>query len=326
MKDELGRTVGEAMAWGRKTLSNVSNHAARDASLLLAHVLKENPESPYLHPEAPLDSNTALTYFDFIQRRARGEPVAYIRGFQEFMGLKFAVDKRVLIPRPETEILVEEILAFLRRGRVGERANGHSDDSPNTGLRFGGDSPAIADIGCGSGAIGLSVARNCPGATVILTDTSREALQVARDNAVSLGLLEGGPGRPSSRDGLWERVSFLQGNLLEPLVLGKVRNLDVVASNPPYIAAEEMHSLPQEVRREPRLALDGGEGGLLYITQLIAGSGPFLRPGGMLIFEVDDGQASAVTEMLKGSGWEDPKILPDLAGYNRVARGFKPEA
>ena len=139
MNDELGQTVAQALSWGRTTLAGLSENAARDASLLLAHVLKSSPEYPYLHPEAFLDQSSGQEYRKIVARRAQGEPIAYIRGFQEFMGLRFAVDRRVLVPRPETEILVEEVLRFLDPCKRSERpSNAH---------------PVVADIGCGSGAI-----------------------------------------------------------------------------------------------------------------------------------------------------------------------------
>ncbi len=307
MNDELGQTVAQALSWGRTTLAGLSENAARDASLLLAHVLKSSPEYPYLHPEAFLDQSSGQEYRKIVARRAQGEPIAYIRGFQEFMGLRFAVDRRVLVPRPETEILVEEVLRFLDPCKRSERpSDAH---------------PVVADIGCGSGAIGLSVAKYCPFAKVILADISEDALEVARQNAASLGL----PGEDyASSCPTSGRVTFLRGDLLEPFRSHGIRGIDVMASNPPYIASDEMAGLPVEVRCEPGLALLSGPKGLDHISRLIREAGSLVRPGGMLIMEIDHGQAEDVIGLLKGSGWEDPKILSDLAGLNRVALGHKP--
>jgi len=312
MNGEPWKTVGEAMAWGRTFLSGASQDAARDACLLLAHVLGTPPEYLYLRPADPLDSGRAREYMNLLARRRNGEPVAYLRGITEFMGLKFAVDKRVLIPRPETEILVEEVLRFLETQGEGEPfSQGREEPSK----RF-----TVADIGCGSGAIGLSLAKFCPSARVILTDVSEDALRVARSNADALGLQAETSGPNGETP---ERLLFLRGDLLDPLRSAEIRDLDVIASNLPYIPSHDMDGLPAEVRHEPALALDGGPGGLLHIARLIREAGPFVRPGGMLILEIDDGQAGEVLDLLQGSGWQDPKIVPDLAGLNRVALGFK---
>jgi release factor glutamine methyltransferase len=322
MSEEPGKTIAQAMAWGRATLTGVSENAARDASLLLAYVLKSSPEYPYLHPDAFLDKSSGQEYRDLVGRRARGEPIAYIRGFQEFMGLCFAVDRRVLIPRPETEILVEEVLRFLDSCKESEGPSGPRALTPARPSATDGRCvhPVVADIGCGSGAIGLSVAKKCPFARVILTDVSEDALEVARQNAMSLDL----QGGDYVETGLaLRRVAFLRGDLLEPLRARGIRALDVIASNPPYIASHEMDGLPAEVRSEPRLALSGGPDGLYHIRRLILEAGSLVRPGGMLIMEIDHKQAADVLGLLKGSGWEDPKILPDLAGLSRVALGYK---
>jgi release factor glutamine methyltransferase len=279
-------TVGEALAKGRASLQKDSEHPARDAVLLLAHVLDKPSEYPYLHPETALSDGQEQEYLRLVERRRAGEPVAYLRGYQEFMGMRFLVDRRVLIPRPETEILVGAALAVLGRqdGEV-----------------------RIADAGCGSGAIGLSLARLLSKAWVALTDSSLDALEVARGNAASLGVMD--------------RVRFFHGDLLRPLLdAGLSSQFDVLVSNPPYIPAEEMDELPQDVRCfEPGLALDGGPGGLAVIERIAAEAPATLRPGGTLYVEIGDGQGNACRGIfLRAGTWRDFGLLADYSGRQRV--------
>ncbi len=276
-------TVGEALAEGRASLQKGSECLARDAVLLLAHVLNKPSEYPYLHPELALSPAQQQEYLGLVERRKAGEPVAYIRGHREFMGLRFRVDSRVLIPRPETEILVEAAVKAL------------------------GAASCIADIGCGSGAIGLSLARLLPGGRVVLTDVSSDALEVARGNAASLGVAG--------------RVRFLQGDLVKPLLeAGLSREFDAVVSNPPYIPQEQMDELPKDVRWfEPHVALDGGPSGLAVITRIAEEAPALLKPGGRLFMEMGDGQGQACLGIFAGTGaWQDSRVLPDYSGRQRV--------
>lgn len=281
-------------AWGRSTLRGYSEDPSRDAYLLLALAIGKPPEHIHLHPESRHDKETVDRYRSLVMRRREGEPVAYIRGYQPFMGHDFVVNRRVLIPRPETETLVEEVVRFI--GSV---------ESAKCDL----DRIAVADICCGSGAVGLSIARAFPRVGVVLTDLSDEALMVARENAAGLGLT---------------RVTLLQGDLFEPLRLNGVAGLDVIASNPPYIESLKMCALPAEVKREPRMALDGGPDGLHYVRRLIAGGMAFLRPGGMMAVEIDEDQARPVELAFhESSGWTGLRFVNDLAGRIRVVVAYR---
>jgi release factor glutamine methyltransferase len=271
------------MAWARRELRDHSESPARDASVLLSHLLGESSEYPYLHPEIVLTKEQENRYRSLVERRRNGEPVAYIRGYQEFMGLRFSVDNRVLIPRPETELLVEKVLSIL-----GDRRE-----------------TVVADVGCGSGAIGLSLAK-LGGYQVVLTDSSSEALSVARFNADNLEVSS--------------NVSFLHGDLLVPLYSrGYAGRLDALVSNPPYIPDGEMASLPKEVGFEPQSALDGGPGGLRYIRRLVEDAGNLLKDAGWLVIEIEAGQGAAVRRLLADHNWENISISPDYAGKDRIA-------
>ncbi|MEX0974674.1 MAG: peptide chain release factor N(5)-glutamine methyltransferase [Bacillota bacterium] len=283
-------TVGEALSKARASLREDSEYPARDAVLLLAHVLDKPSSYPYLHPEERLAPDVETEYSALVERRKTGEPVAYLRGYQEFMGLRFRVDRRVLIPRPETEILVGAAAAALRSA----------------------DAAAIADVCCGSGCIGLSLARILPLSSVALTDFSQDALDVARENAALLGVAR--------------RVEFFAGDLTAPLLRSsKAGAFDLVASNPPYIAEEEMDSLPRDVRCfEPRLALDGGPGGLRFLERLAADAPALLKKDGLFLMEIGDGQGSACGDIFSRVGqWRDMQVLPDYAGRQRVFRASR---
>lgn len=288
--------AGEALSYGRSSLAGVSDTSARDASLLLAYVLDKPLEHAYLHPQAPVDDESFRLYSELIERRRNGEPIAYLRGVQEFMGFTFKVDRRVLVPRPETELVVEALLGILSPGR--------RDCEPV------GRAPVIADLCCGSGAIGLSVARILPSISVILTDVSREAVALARENADRLGV--------------GEAVTFLVGDLVEPLVrAGMTRQLDAVATNPPYISHDEMDTLPRDVRDyEPRLALDGGHLGLEVIARIARDVPAVLKPGGHVVMEIGADQGDACLEILQATGlWQDVSVTNDYAGRQRVVVG-----
>lgn len=280
------KTAGVALAKGRALLRGNSEHPARDAALLLAHVLDKPAEYPHLHPEAHLLPEEERCYLTLIERRRKGEPVAYLCGYREFMGVKFRVDPRVLIPRPETEILVGMAEEELRRRRGPCR---------------------IADVGCGSGAIGLSLALRLPSISVVLTDLSPDALEVAMDNAVGLGVLS--------------RVTFLQGDLVSPLLkAGSSCELDAVVSNPPYIPNADMDDLPRDVRDfEPHVALNGGRDGLLVVRRMAREAPAVLKPGGYLFVEIGDGQGDECRAVFSETGmWQDFDVIPDYSGRQRV--------
>jgi release factor glutamine methyltransferase len=260
--------------------------ARASAEILLLDVLGR--ERPYLygHPESPLSADQQLAYERAIARRLAGEPSQYITGRQEFYGREFRVTPAVLIPRPETENVVE---AALERLRPGERDR----------LR----PPRIADVGTGSGCIAITLALEIAGARVWATDISAAALDVARANAAMLGA----------------QVEFLEGDLLAPLIAAGERELDLVVANPPYIAEREMAGLQREVRQfEPRTALVAGESGIEAYERLLPQALTLLRPEGWLVLEIGYSAGAAIGALL-ANGWDEVEIRPDLAGFDRVA-------
>lgn len=281
--------VGEALSLGRRLLAGRSDTPARDASLLLSFVLGEPPEFVYLHPEAPVNETLLAAYKRLLNRRASGEPIAYIRGFKEFMGHTFLVDRRVLVPRPETEHVVETALLLL-------------SETP---------SPLAGDICCGSGAIGLSIAKALSCSRVVLSDVSREAVGLARENAKRLGVCR--------------RVTLLAGDLVAPLLeAGFAGKLDAVTANPPYIPTGEIETLSPTVREyEPRLALDGGESGLQVIRRISREAPLVLKPGGYLVMEIGEGQGEACMDVMMRETdlWAEAQVLNDYAGRQRVVVG-----
>ncbi|MFI5177239.1 MAG: peptide chain release factor N(5)-glutamine methyltransferase [Vicinamibacterales bacterium] len=239
--------------------------------------------------EAPAGFEADLA--PFIDRRARGEPVAYITGEREFFGRAFRVTPDVLIPRPETELVVEDALARLESSGTGaaDRAR-----------------PVIVDVGTGSGCLAVTLALERPAARVVATDISDAALDVARDNARRLGA---------------ERIEFRPGSLLA----GVGTPVDLIVSNPPYVATADRASLPVDVvSYEPASALFGGDDGLDVMRGLVPTAAAALRPGGWLVMEIGLGQAVAVERLLEaGGGWTSIRIRPDLQQIPRVVAARK---
>jgi len=211
-----------------------------------------------------------------VKRRADGEPTAYLTGAREFAGHRFAVDARVLVPRPETEQVLEAALAALPEGG------------------------AALDLGTGSGILAISLALGRPGARVTAVDLSADALAVARANAAAL----------------CAEVALLQGDLFAPLPAGA--RFDVVVSNPPYIPTGELAGLQREVRREPRLALDGGPDGLAILRRLVAAAPAFLLPGGTLVLEMHESHEASLPALCLAAGFATAEARSDLAGLPRV--------
>jgi release factor glutamine methyltransferase len=256
--------------------------------LLLAHVLRKKRLELYLEFERVLDEPTLATLRELVRRRADGEPLQYITGETEFMGLKFAVDRRVLIPRPETELLVETVLSRLQT----------TDHRPQTG-----EAPTIIDVGTGSGCIAVALAKRLPAATVHATDVSADALAVARANA--------------ARHGVEKNIRFHEGDLLSPIP--DSLRADGLVANPPYVASGDLAGLPREVRDfEPARALSAGEDGLEVIRRLVTDAKRILSPAGWLALEIGAGQRPAVAGLLAAGGWTVAEVVNDLQGHERV--------
>ena len=260
--------------------------ARRDAELLLLHVAGCDRAALLAHGDEELDAGQAELYDALITRRWNGEPIQYILCQTEFYGLPFAVTPDVLIPRPETEHLVEKVLELAMRFRE----------------------PRIVDVGTGSGAIAVSLAHKLPGAQLVATDLSAAALDLARANA--------------ERNGVAGRIRFLCGDLLAPVA---EERFDIVASNPPYVPCADCASLAVEVREyEPALALFAGGDGLDVIRRLIPEAFAALSSGGLLAFEFGCGQDAAVNSLLVDSGFVQVEFVPDLQAIPRVACARRP--
>ncbi len=269
-------TVGEALRWGADELA-AEAASRRDAELLLRSVTGWDRAFVLAHDEAPLDADAERAFREAIARRALGEPVQYIVGEQEFWGLALKVTPAVLIPRPETEHVIEAVLARVSR---------------DADLQ-------IADVGTGSGAIAIALAKELPRSRVLATDISQAALEVARENA--------------ARHSVADRIDFVRCDLL-PDAPG---NFDVLASNPPYIAEDERESLAREVKDfEPQQALFAGATGYEIYQRLLPVAAHALKPGGWLVLEIGAGQSAQLREMLRE--WRDVATVRDLAGIERV--------
>jgi release factor glutamine methyltransferase len=275
------------------------------AELLLMHVLGRDRAFIYTYPEFEITPDRAARYFELVAERATGKPTQYITGHQEFWGLDFEVTPDVLIPRPETEHLVEAVLEVVRRDfseGVGHRTNGTlARTAPEARV---GACPRIADVGTGSGCIALALASELPSATVIANDLSRPALQIAQRNARRLCMAH--------------RVHFVEADLLNCFTVKEAGTFDFVVSNPPYISRDEIESVQREVRDfEPRVALGGTSSSGEIYARLFSGALEVLRPGGYVAVEIGYNQADAVLRLL-GDGWEQAEVRPDLAGIPRV--------
>ncbi|MGB9791625.1 MAG: peptide chain release factor N(5)-glutamine methyltransferase [Thermacetogeniaceae bacterium] len=264
-----------------------------DAEVLLAHAWGKTRTELLIAPEREVPEGVAKEFMKNIRLRASGMPVAYLTGEKEFMSLPFFVCRDVLIPRPETELLVESVLAFLKEW-----------------FGSGREEALVADVGTGSGAIAVSIAYYEPRARVVATDISGAALEIAATNA--------------ARNGVAERVEFLQGDLLEPVLEAKGGSAGaVVAANLPYIPTADLEGLPAEVRCEPRIALDGGEDGLELYRRLLPQAAAFLLPGGMLACEIGEGQGSLLAEILEEAGWESVAVSRDYRGEERLVTALR---
>lgn len=285
--------IRDALKRGCEVLEGAGSESPRlDAQVLLLAVLREERTVLVSHPERELASQEEQLYNQYISERALGKPVSYITGVKEFMGLEFAVNEAVLIPRPETELLVEEAVKELEAiSREAEAV------------------PRVLDLCTGSGAIAVSIRHFVPQAKVTATDLSEEALKVARENAERL--TAGG-------------IRFLQGDLFEAFSNLQVPGselFNLIVSNPPYIPAKVIDGLMPDVKDfEPRLALDGGTDGLDIYRRLIPQAAEHLAPGGVLLLEIGFDQGETVPDLCRQAGLGNVTVLKDLAGLDRVVR------
>ena len=280
-------TIAEAISEGTRRLEQAgADEARRTAGVLLGDLLGVDRTHLLTHPERAVSDEDYEAFLRRIGRRAAGEPLQYVTGHHEFYKLDFLVTPAVLIPRPETEFLVERVLTLVRGSRQA--------------------TPLIVDAGTGSGCIAVTLAVELPGARVIATDISAATLAVARQNA--------------ARHGVGARVEFYEGDLLAPLApLGVGGQVDVLASNPPYVAANKPELVQREVRDyEPHTALFGGDDGLIFYRRLLTAGRGYVRPGGFLVCEIGYGQLDAITERVVAPRWQLVDVTHDLQGISRT--------
>lgn len=280
-------TIAEAIQEGARRLQAAGvSQARRTAGVLLGHVLELDRTHLLTQSNTVIDESRYQAYLCLIARRAASEPVQYILGHQEFYGLDFIVTPAVLIPRPETEFLVERVIHLARESE--RRA------------------PLIVDAGTGSGCIAVALAVNLPNASVIATDISSDAIAVARLNA--------------ARHAVAARIEFLAGDLLAPLDGRGLENaVDILASNPPYVAEGRPELIQREVREwEPAAALFGGADGLRFYRRLLVDGLQVVKPGGHLVCEIGYTQLDAISELIAASGWQLLDVTHDLQGIPRT--------
>ncbi|HEY7132587.1 MAG TPA: peptide chain release factor N(5)-glutamine methyltransferase [Candidatus Limnocylindrales bacterium] len=305
----MSGTIGERLATATERLRASGSETARlDAEVLMGWAIGADRTAILAHPDAPVGADAAARFDAGVERRSKGEPVAYIRGIKEFHGLAFGVDGRALIPRPETEALVDAAI-----GEVMERLAARPGEAGAGGR--GGDAIRVADVGTGSGAIAVAVAVGLRGrrvamgrnVTILATDSSDDALDLARENAVGHAAADG--------------LRFVEADLFPPVLPDGGVPLDIVLANLPYVRTDAIAGLPVAASFEPRTALDGGADGLDVIRRLLERLPDVLAPDGVALLEIgaDQGETAqaAVAELLPG--WR-ATVTADLAGLPRVLR------
>jgi release factor glutamine methyltransferase len=273
------------------------------AELLLLSVVGRDRTWLYSHPEDEITDEQEERFLSLVERRANGEPTQYLTGKQEFWGLEFEVTPDVLIPRPETEHVIE---VALDRLAVREIRAGRKQTLSGEGLR-------VADVGTGSGCIAIALAKDLPGAKFLATDVSAAALKVAERNARRLGFSD--------------RIEFVKTNLLEGVSSSSSeRRFDLIATNPPYISRREGPTLQREVREhEPEVALYGGEEGYELYAALVTQSAGLLIPGGIVVLELGHDSLPAVQPLFETPEWTRVGVTNDLAGISRVIAAERAE-
>lgn len=277
----MSPTLRQALQHATDILAAHSDSARLDAEVLLAHVLNKGRAHLFTWPEQVLSGEQAQQFFALVEQRATGKPIAYITGMQEFWSLALHVTPDTLIPRPDTEVLVEAALTLIPKE-----------------ARY-----TIADLGTGSGAIALAIASERPHCRVIGVDQSDAAVAVARDNAIGLHI---------------DNVQFQVGHWLDGF---GDQSLDIIVSNPPYIAEADPHLGQGDVRFEPRSALQAGPEGMDDYKQIVPAANRCLRPGGWLLLEHGYEQQAGLIALLEAQGFEDIRGLKDYGGRDRVVMG-----
>ena len=276
-----GLSISGAIQEGAQRLAEAAvTEPRREAGSLLAHVLGRDRSFIISHADDPLTAEQSEALQVLVERRTAGEPLQYIIAQQEFFKLDFEVTPDVLIPRPETELIVETSLELLQID----------------------PEPYFADIGTGSGCIAISMLYELPEARALATDVSKAALRVALRNA--------------ERHKVSNRLALLESDCFSNLDANE--SFALITSNPPYVSADELKSVQREVRFEPRAALAAGSDGLSVIRRLVSGARPFLRAGGYLVFEIGFGQSEAVEQLIDLDVWELTGLRPDLQGIARA--------
>lgn len=280
-------TIGSLVKWATDDFRSRGIENPRlDAELIVAHVLGIDRTKVIIESLRPLEGAELAKLRELVKRRRSHEPIAYLRGTREFYGLSFKVDSRVLIPRPDTEALVETALVR----------------SANVSL-----SMRLLDLCTGSGCVAIAIARQRPTGKVTATDISPDALSVARENAYRLGAYN---------------VAFARGDLFEAV---PNQRFDVITANPPYIASAEIPGLMADVRDfEPRLALDGGADGLDFVRRILDGAPAHLEKDGVLAMEIGAGEAAATAALFEERGFRGIEIARDYAKIERVVSGIRP--
>ncbi|HHW66283.1 MAG TPA: peptide chain release factor N(5)-glutamine methyltransferase [Epulopiscium sp.] len=285
----MKKTIEKVLAEGKALLKDAHIRTwALDGEILLSHVLSFSRVQLFTHSKDEISEEQEKVYKDLIYRRLKGTPTQYLTNEQEFMSLPFYVNNHVLIPRQDTEILVETALELIDRKKEFQ----------------------VLDVCTGSGCIGISIAYYAPLSRVIGIDISEPALNVAEHNA--------------KLNQVNDRIHFIKGNLFKGVPEDLKGTIDMIVSNPPYIPTDEIKGLMKEVSEyEPTIALDGGKDGLDFYRFIVKDGKEYLKSGGILLFEIGYNQGDEVAWLLKSHGFNSVEIKKDLAGLNRVVFGIK---
>jgi release factor glutamine methyltransferase len=289
-------TILRLLQWTTDYFSHRGIHSARlDAELIVSFTLGLTRVQLYTQFDRPLTPEELKKIKELVKRRAHREPLAYLRGTKEFFSMEFIVSPAVLIPRPETEILVEEAL------KIGI-------NPPNPPLEKGGEGGFIQvlDIGTGSGCISITLAKHLPHIHVWAVDISPAALEIAKINA--------------KKHQVEDRITFLKWDLMKDTWIGPPANFDMIVSNPPYIAISQLSQLAPEIFYEPKMALEAGEEGLQFYPALLSFASAHLKPQGCMLFEIGEGQSEKLVLLCQEKGFENVEVIKDLSGKPRVLK------